>query len=62
MGLTRREFAWKSYCTMKKHIPTSIIVATLLAIGCLCLSSCNTVKGAGRDVQSAGHAVERAAS
>lgn len=37
-----------------------ILGLTMLA-GMLALSACNTVEGAGRDVQSAGEAVEDAA-
>ncbi|PZU57781.1 MAG: entericidin EcnA/B family protein [Sphingobium sp.] len=37
------------------------IVAALLLSGALVLSACNTVEGAGKDVQSAGKAVENAA-
>jgi len=36
----------------------SIIVALALSVS---LAGCNTVKGAGKDVQKAGKAVERAA-
>ncbi len=39
---------------------TKTIVATLLAAATLLTTACNTVEGAGRDVQSAGKAVERA--
>ncbi|MGV3769154.1 MAG: entericidin A/B family lipoprotein [Sphingobium phenoxybenzoativorans] len=37
------------------------IVAALLLSSALVLSACNTVEGAGKDVQSAGKAVENAA-
>lgn len=37
------------------------IVAALLLTGSLMLAACNTVEGAGKDVQSAGKAVEKAA-
>jgi predicted small secreted protein len=37
------------------------IVATLLLSSALVLSACNTVEGAGKDVQSAGKAVEKSA-
>jgi predicted small secreted protein len=37
-------------------------VATLLAVSfVLLLSACNTVRGAGQDIQSAGSAIETAA-
>ncbi|RVT42034.1 entericidin A/B family lipoprotein [Sphingobium algorifonticola] len=37
------------------------IIAAMLLTSALALGACNTVEGAGRDVQSAGKAVERAA-
>lgn len=40
---------------------TKKIVAAVLLTGSLMLAACNTVEGAGKDVQSAGHAVEKAA-
>jgi len=40
---------------------TKKILATLLLTGSLLTAACNTVEGAGRDVQSAGKAVEKAA-
>ena len=36
------------------------IIAAMLLSSALVLSACNTVEGAGRDVQSAGKAVEKA--
>ncbi|MBB3981672.1 putative small secreted protein [Sphingobium fontiphilum] len=36
-------------------------IAALMLSGSLMLAACNTVEGAGRDVQSAGKAVEDAA-
>ena len=36
------------------------IVVMVTVAGALILSACNTVRGAGRDVQSAGQAVENA--
>lgn len=36
-------------------------IAALMLSGSLMLAACNTVEGAGRDVQSAGQAVEDAA-
>ena len=41
---------------------TKTILAALLLGGTLMVAACNTVEGAGRDVQSAGAAVERAAN
>jgi predicted small secreted protein len=40
---------------------TKKIMAAMLLTGALVLSACNTVEGAGRDVQSAGKAVEKSA-
>lgn len=40
---------------------TKKILAALLLTGSLLTAACNTVEGAGRDVQSAGEAVEKAA-
>ncbi|ETI65547.1 entericidin EcnAB [Sphingobium sp. C100] len=37
------------------------ILTALLLTGSLMVAACNTVEGAGRDVQSAGQAVEDAA-
>ncbi|CAH0349513.1 hypothetical protein BH11PSE5_BH11PSE5_08980 [soil metagenome] len=37
------------------------IIAAMLLSSALVLSACNTVEGAGKDVQSAGQAVEKAA-
>lgn len=37
------------------------IIAAMLLSSALILSACNTVEGAGKDVQSAGKAVEKAA-
>ncbi len=37
------------------------IIAAMLLSSALVLSACNTVEGAGKDVQSAGKAVEKAA-
>ena len=40
---------------------TKKILAALLLSGSLMVAACNTVEGAGKDVQSAGQAVEEAA-
>ena len=40
---------------------TRKIITALLLSGSLFVAACNTVEGAGRDVQSAGQAVENAA-
>lgn len=39
---------------------TKKIVTALLLTGSLFVAACNTVEGAGKDVQSAGKAVEKA--
>lgn len=39
---------------------TKKILTALLLTGSLMVAACNTVEGAGRDVQSAGKAVENA--
>ncbi len=58
----RRELSL-TYPPMKRYFSLSTVVtAALLALGCLWLNSCNTIAGAGRDVQSAGSAVTRAAN
>ena len=46
---------------LKETIMTKKILAALLLTGSLFVAACNTVEGAGRDVQSAGEAVEDAA-
>lgn len=35
-----------------------IIFALLLTISCLTLGACNTVEGAGRDLESAGESIQ----
>jgi len=40
---------------------TKKILAAVLLTGSLMVAACNTVEGAGKDVQSAGQAVEKAA-
>ena len=44
-----------------KTILSTMMLTAILAIGGLSLTACNTVEGAGQDIQSAGHAVEDAA-
>jgi len=39
-----------------------LLSITLIAIATLCLSACNTIKGAGEDVSAAGHDVSKAAN
>jgi len=41
---------------------TRKILTALLLTGSLMVAACNTVEGAGKDVQSAGQAVENAAN
>lgn len=45
----------------KSNKQSKKIVAALLLSGTILLGACNTVEGAGQDVQSAGRAVEDAA-
>lgn len=45
----------------RRRCMTKNILALLLLSGSLFVAACNTVEGAGRDVQSAGEAVEDAA-
>jgi len=45
--------------TMTSHRPTLLTLALLL-LGTLALNACNTVNGAGKDVQKAGQSIERA--
>jgi predicted small secreted protein len=46
---------------LEEIIMTKTILAALLLTGSLMVAACNTVEGAGKDVQSAGQAVEDAA-
>ncbi len=46
----------------KERMMTRKILAALLLTGSLMVAACNTVEGAGKDVQSAGQAVENAAN
>ena len=46
---------------MRRSNMTKKWIAALMLSGSLMLAACNTVEGAGRDVQSAGKAVEDAA-
>ena len=41
---------------------TKKILAAVLLTGSLMVAACNTVEGTGRDVQSAGKAVEKSAN
>ena len=47
--------------SFKETNMTKKILAVLLLSGSLMIAACNTVEGAGQDVQSAGQAVEDAA-
>jgi predicted small secreted protein len=48
---------------IRKEKPmTKTIVTALLLTGSLLVAACNTVEGAGKDVQSAGKAVEKSAN
>tara|TARA_R110000787_G_scaffold9028_15_gene31460 strand:- start:13461 stop:13757 length:297 start_codon:yes stop_codon:yes gene_type:complete len=46
----------------RRRSMTKKIFAALLLTGSLMVAACNTVEGAGKDVQSAGEAVERSAN
>lgn len=50
-----------SAADMRRQTMTKKWIAALMLSGSLMLAACNTVEGAGRDVQSAGKAVEDAA-
>lgn len=65
---------WTAYCEIESsthHIPNQPVMKTtpirltfLLATAALislCATSCHTVRGAGRDVESVGNHIERAA-
>jgi len=57
----RRSGASSRLSYSKETIMTKKILAALLLTGSLMVAACNTVEGAGKDVQSAGAAVEDAA-
>ncbi len=40
---------------------TKYLLISLSILGALNLASCNTVKGAGKDIQAGGESIERAA-
>ena len=48
--------------SQEEMMMTRKILAALLLTGSLMVAACNTVEGAGKDVQSAGQAVENAAN
>jgi predicted small secreted protein len=56
-----RRIARPSGSVFEETIMTRKILAALLLTGSLMVAACNTVEGAGKDVQSAGEAVENAA-
>jgi len=44
-----------------RHSPAMVLMALLaVLLGSFSLSGCNTVRGAGKDVENAGHAVKHA--
>lgn len=43
---------------MKPRIPHFVIAAVALAIAMLCAAGCNTWKGAGKDVERTGEAMQ----
>jgi predicted small secreted protein len=56
MRIQRWQFQSKGRMYMRKIIGMAVIATAIL------VSACNTVEGVGRDVQSAGSAVENAAN
>jgi entericidin B len=46
---------------MKRTFVTAILLLGALLLAASALSGCNTVKGAGQDLKSAGQAIERKA-
>jgi len=46
---------------MKRTFTTAILLLGALLLTASALSGCNTVKGAGQDLKSAGQAIERKA-
>lgn len=48
-----------SRSTSSKRLLARIGILATLAATAICLAACNTVKGAGRDIQNAGEAGER---
>jgi len=61
IGVTGMAGTIRSQGFSRRRSMTKKIFAALLLTGSLMVAACNTVEGAGRDVQSAGEAVERAA-
>jgi len=49
-------------CSIESSVRVAARVLAVVAVGvvAVCLTACNTVKGAGRDIQEAGEAGERA--
>ncbi len=46
---------------MKKSSTLGLVVLVLSAAACLVLSGCNTVEGAGKDIEKAGEGIQKAA-
>ena len=53
----QRSLRKKTECTMMKQIIAALNIFLLLAL----LSSCNTIEGVGRDVESVGSTIEETA-
>ena len=47
---------------LRDHLSSALMALALLAVllGSFTLSGCNTLRGAGKDVENAGHAVKHA--
>jgi len=46
---------------MKKSTLLGTVVLVLAAAACLALTGCNTVEGAGKDIEAAGEGIQKAA-
>lgn len=39
-----------------------IAVLAIIIVGCICMSGCKTVEGAGKDIEAAGESIQDAAN
>jgi len=46
---------------MKKSSKFGLVAIILAAAACLALTGCNTVEGAGKDIEAAGEGIQKAA-
>lgn len=46
---------------LKKSTPLGTVVLVLAVAACLALAGCNTVEGAGKDIEKAGEGIQNAA-